>query len=79
MNKSIYASLKPGGQFAVIDFVARPGSKLPPGVPANRGGNGIRPELVVEEVPKAGFKHIRTITDWPAPDGGYFLVLFTKP
>jgi hypothetical protein len=59
--------------------VARPGSKLPPGVPTNREGNGIRPEIVVEEVPKAGFRHVRTIADWPAPDGGYFLVLFVKP
>ena len=32
-NKSVYASLKPGGRLAIIDFVPEKGSKLPDGVP----------------------------------------------
>ena len=38
MNKSLHASLKPGGRLAVIDFPPEPGSKTPAGVPANREG-----------------------------------------
>ena len=42
-NKSLLASLKPGGRLAVIDFVPDQGSKPPAGVPANREGHGITP------------------------------------
>ena len=79
MNTSLFASLKSGGRLAIIDFEARPGSQLPAGVPANRGGNGIRAPIVVEEVANAGLVHERTIAEWPSPSGGYFLVLFRKP
>jgi predicted methyltransferase len=80
-NKSVFASLKPGGRFAVIDFRGRPGSAVPEGVPANRGGHGIPPEIVVDEVTAAGFKYQQTIEGWP--DGSkardsMFLVLFQK-
>jgi ubiquinone/menaquinone biosynthesis C-methylase UbiE len=79
-NKSVLASLKPGGRFAVLDFVPRPGSKLPDGVAANRGGHGIPTAIVVDEFKAAGFTHIRTVDSWP-PDqkDGLFLVLFRKP
>jgi hypothetical protein len=68
-----------GGRLAVIDFEPAPGSKLPNGVPANRGGHGIRANILIEEVTMAGFTHDRTISRWPQPDGDYFLVLFGKP
>ena len=80
-NKSLLASLKPGGRLAIIDFVPPKGSKLPDGVPANREGHGIPPPVVIEELKAAGFTYVRTIDDWPpgkkeadAP----FLTLFTK-
>lgn len=78
-NKSVLASLKPGGRLAVLDFLPAPGSKLPAGVPANRGGHGIPPSVIVEELTAAGFTHVRTLDKWP-PDDKYplFLVLFTK-
>ena len=41
-NKSLLASLKPGGRLAIIDFVPRP-NRAARGVPANRGGHGIPP------------------------------------
>jgi len=46
-DKSLFASVKPGGRLAILDFVPQPGSKLSEGVPENRGGHGI-PTRVVE-------------------------------
>jgi ubiquinone/menaquinone biosynthesis C-methylase UbiE len=78
-NKSVLASLKPGGRLAIIDFVPQPGSKLPAGVPANRGGHGIPTSVVVDEFKAAGFTHVRTYDKWPPDDKNpLFLVLFTK-
>jgi ubiquinone/menaquinone biosynthesis C-methylase UbiE len=79
INRSLFTALKAGGRLAVIDFEPAPGSKLPNGVPANRGGHGIRANILIEEVTVAGFTHDRTISRWPEPDGEYFLVLFGKP
>jgi SAM-dependent methyltransferase len=80
-NKSLLASLKPGGQLAIIDFPPQPRSNLPPGTPANRGGHGVTAGMVVEELKAAGFTHVRTIEGWPPGDkqeGRFFLALFRK-
>ena len=79
-NKSLYESLKPGGRLAIIDFRPRPGSKVFPGVPENRGGHGITPNLIEEELKAAGFTHVSTTDNWPRDEKTVlFLVLFTKP
>ncbi len=78
--RSLATSLKPGGRLAVIDFPPRPASEVPSGVPANRGGHGVPPE-VVEREGAAAFTHVTTIREW-APDSqpaSLFLVLFRKP
>ena len=79
-NKSLLASLKPGGRLAIIDFPPDPGSKLPNGVPANRGGHGIPYAVVIDEIKAAGFTHVRTIDNWPPGDkqATFHLTLFTK-
>jgi ubiquinone/menaquinone biosynthesis C-methylase UbiE len=78
-NVSIRTSLKADGRLAIIDFAPEAGSELPEGVPTNRGGHGIRPELVIDELTKAGFAHVRTIPVWPPyGKGGLFLVLFRR-
>ena len=79
-NKSLYASLKPGGRLAIIDFVPEKGSDLPADVPANRGGHGIPSAVVVEEQVAAGFTHVRTIDAWPpgSKQATVFLTLFQK-
>jgi SAM-dependent methyltransferase len=77
MNRSLAASLEPGGRLAIIDFVPRARSELPNGVPANRGGHGIHADTVIEEVTAAGFTKLQTIDRWDDSDG-MFLVLFEK-
>ena len=79
-NKSLYATAKPGARLAIIDAPPGKGSELPSGVPVNRGGHGVPPALVVEELTAAGFVHVRTIQGWPPGDKypAVFLALFEK-
>lgn len=80
-NKSLLASLKPGGRVAIIDFEDQPNpSQIPKGVPANRLGHGIPASVVIVELTAAGFAHLRTINAWPPGDknpAGH-LTLFRK-
>ncbi len=80
-NKSLFASLKPGGRLAILDFRPRGGSAVPDGVNPNRGGHGISPSTIEDEVKAAGFKHLQTIESWPPDEKkqALFLVLFAKP
>ena len=80
MVKSIAAALKPGGRLAVIDFPPRAKSTLPEGVPENRGGHGVPPEVVQKEV-GALLKHLETQAKWVSGSepASLFLVLFQKP
>jgi len=78
--RSLAASLRPGGRLAVIDFPPRPNTEVPSGVPANRNGHGVPPE-VVEREGGAALTHVRTIPNW-APNSqpaSLYLVLFRKP
>jgi ubiquinone/menaquinone biosynthesis C-methylase UbiE len=78
--RSMAAALKPGGRLAVIDFPPRPNSEGPAGVPANRLGHGVPPEVVQKEA-GAVLTYVRTMSNW-APDSqpaSLFLVLFRKP
>ena len=78
---SVIASLKPGGQLAIADFPASPGSKLPKGVRANREGNGIPSSLVVDEVRAVGLTYVQTIQNWPTGSKKQvsYLTVFRKP
>jgi precorrin-6B methylase 2 len=78
--KSLAAALKPGGRLAVIDFPPRPKTDVPPGVPANRGGHGVPPEVVQREVGMV-LTHVQTIPDWApgSQPASLYLVLFRKP
>lgn len=80
MNRSLFAALKPRGRLAVIDFEPKPGSPIPDGVAADRGGHGITAPIVIAEVTASGFTHVRTIPVWPpVGKGELFLVLFERP
>lgn len=78
---SLAEALTPGGRLAVIDFPPRPDSDVPAGVPANRGGHGVPPDVVIAEVTAAGLTHVSTGTAWSAASqpASLFLVLFQKP
>ena len=76
MDASLFQSLKPGGMLAVIDFPPHPGSKLVPGVPANRGGHGIPKKILIQELTAAGFELASQPADWPNDD---YCVIFRKP
>jgi len=81
IGASLLAALKSGGRLAIMDFPPEPGSIIPDGVPENRGGHGITASIIVSEMVQSGFRHVRTISPWPADDNRtrLFLVLFEKP
>lgn len=66
---SLAAALKPGGRLVVIDFGPRPNSDIPEGVPANRGGHGVPPAVVVAEITAAGLTHVSSDPDWSGTTG----------
>jgi ubiquinone/menaquinone biosynthesis C-methylase UbiE len=78
--RSVAASLKPGGRLAVIDFPPRPNSELPTGVPANRNGHGVPPDVVIQEVKGAGLSMVSQNQQWSAQSqpNDLFLVIFRK-
>jgi len=78
--KSFAAALKAGGRLAVIDFPPRPKTDVPSGVPADRLGHGVPPEVVEREV-GALLTHVRTMATWNADSqpASLYLVLFRKP
>jgi ubiquinone/menaquinone biosynthesis C-methylase UbiE len=78
MDASLLRALRLGGTLAVIDFPPRWLLALttPKDIPKNRGGHGIRPELVIEELERAGFELVRTLEDWPAYT---YCVVLQKP
>lgn len=67
MIRSLSDSLKSGGRLAIVDFPPRPRTTPPPGVPANRGGFGIPPDVVEREI-GAMLRHVTTVPNW-APEG----------
>lgn len=82
IGRSIATALKPGGRLAVIDFDPRPGTAAPDGVPDNRGGHGVRPETIADELTRAGLVRTDTVALWlddTQRNRRMFLVLFTKP
>ena len=80
MDRSFLAALKPGGRLAIVDFEPQPGSAPPSGLPANRTGHGITPEIVEHEAVAAGLTLVRRIVPWPpgAKPPAFFLVLLRK-
>lgn len=81
IDASLFQSLKPGGELAVIDENPRPGSTIPPGVPKDRIGHGIPQKVLISELTAAGFRVVKIANAWPAGDAYHsmYCVLFRKP
>jgi len=76
IDASLFRSLKPGGLLGLIDQEPQPGSKMPEGVPENRGGHGVPEKIMIEEVTAAGFQVVKSFESWPDQ---HYCVIFRKP
>lgn len=82
MNASFFDSLRPGGRIAVIDFEPAGWQiwlRHPSGVPENRGGHGMPPDLLIQELKAAGFTIEHEIADWWGGPFGRYCVIARKP
>jgi ubiquinone/menaquinone biosynthesis C-methylase UbiE len=80
IDASLFRSLRPGGQLAVIDENPREGTTIPAGVPNNRGGHGVPQKILISELATAGFKVESVHNDWPSSDEFHqiYCVVFRK-
>jgi len=76
MNASIFKALRPGGSLAIVDFPPSSTWRRPRGVSRDRGGHGMPPELLIEELKEAGFTVLERIDDW---NGREFCVVARRP
>jgi SAM-dependent methyltransferase len=77
-NRSLRDALRPHGRLGIIEFV--PSWFLSTffpvrGVPANRGGHGVAPSVVVSEMQQAGLRLIDRLDEWT---GGQYCLVFQK-
>ena len=78
-DRSLHRAIAAGGRLVIIDF--EPSwlfTLLAPveGVPENRGGHGIPPAVVVEELEAAGFELERRIDQWSPRN---YALIFGRP
>lgn len=73
MRADLHAALKPAGLIAVIDIVPQRGWRRLPGVP-DRGGHGIPPEQLLEEMTGDGFELVARFDDWNGDDERFCMV-----
>jgi ubiquinone/menaquinone biosynthesis C-methylase UbiE len=77
MRADLRAALKPGGRVVVIDTLPQSGWRVLPGVP-DRGGHGIPPEQLHDEMTADGFELVAHIETWN-DDDDRFCTVFLRP
>lgn len=73
MRRSLHRSLRPGGLLVVVDITPQKGWRQLPDVP-ERGGHGIAPEALVEELTKDCFHLVERRDEWDGKDDRYLAV-----
>lgn len=73
MRAGLRAALKPTGLLAVIDIVPQEDWRELPGVP-DRGGHGIPPARLLEEMTGDGFELVARFDDWNGDDERFCMV-----
>lgn len=73
MRASLKEALKPGGVIAVVDITPQTSWRDLPNVP-ERGGHGIPPDDLIEEMTSAGFEVISRQEEWNGDEDRYCVV-----
>lgn len=73
MRDSLYEALRPGARLAIIDIVPQKHWGKLPEVP-DRGGHGIPPEDLIDEMTARGFILLERFDDWAGDDDRFCLV-----
>lgn len=76
MARSFFRALKPGGALLILEGDPQPGRRNAAGVPDNRAGMGIDPQIVIDELKAIGFEFEHRVPEWTGSD---YALLFRKP
>lgn len=82
-GRSLFETVRPGGRLMIIDFPPSFWLALftPDGIPEDRGGHGIPPEIMIKELETAGFVKLESIEKWPSSNfvTRNYAVIFERP
>lgn len=77
MAASLFAALRPNGRLVIVEYSDHSSNRLE-GVPENRIGHSLAPELLIDELTAAGFEVVETLPSWMDNDNQY-CVIFRRP